>query len=62
MVAKHPHSRYLIPALALVGLNLVLLVDAFAEKMPAAFRWAPALLIGLTIAGTHFWTGPNPAE
>ncbi len=57
MVAKHPHSRYLIPALALVGLNLVLLVDAFAEKMPAAFRWAPALLIGLTIAGTHFWTG-----
>lgn len=59
MVAKHPHSRYLIPALSLVGLNLVLLADAFAEKLPAAFRWTPALAIGLTIAGVQFWTSRN---
>jgi 4-amino-4-deoxy-L-arabinose transferase-like glycosyltransferase len=59
LVAKHPHSRYLIPGLALAGLNLVLLADAFAEKLPAAFRWAPALLIGLTIAGVQFWTSGN---
>ena len=59
MVAKHPHSRYLIPGLALVGVNLVLLAEAFAEKLPAAFRWAPALLIGLTIAGVQFWTSGN---
>jgi hypothetical protein len=57
MVAKHPHSRYLIPGLALVGLNLVLLVDAFTPKMPAAFRYVPAVVIGLAIAGVHFWTG-----
>ncbi len=59
MVAKHPSSRYLIPALALVGLNLVLLVDAFAAKMPAASRYAPAVVISLMIAGAHVWTGRN---
>lgn len=56
MVAKHPNSRYLIPSLALVGLNLVLLADAFAEKMPDALRYVPSLVIGLTIIGVQVWT------
>lgn len=50
IVAKHPASRYLIPSLALVGLNLGLLVQIFSQRF-TAFPCAGLVLIAFLLIG-----------
>jgi hypothetical protein len=49
MVAKHPHSRYLVPGIALAGLNLILIAEAGAKYLPFARRSTVPLAIGLLV-------------
>ncbi len=53
MVARHPGSdRYLLPALSLAGLTLVLVIEAFSQKVSVAlgrYRYAPATIACLII-------------
>lgn len=54
IVAKHPASRYLIPALALVAVNLVVLLDVVRDKLPA-YRMPAILVIGVVILTYQVW-------
>ena len=54
IVAKHPASRYLIPSLALVGLNLGLLIQIFSERLTALPRIGFVLIAFLIIGIVQF--------
>ena len=54
MVAKHPASRYLIPSLALVGVNVVVLADILRDKF-LAYRVPLLLVAGLLIGSYQIW-------
>jgi hypothetical protein len=59
MVAKHPSSRFLIPSLALVGLNLALLAEVFGGTLRARYRHAAALAACLIIVVVQAWAIRN---
>ena len=56
IVAKHPASRYMIPSLALAGLNLGLLVQIFSQKF-TAFPRAGLVLIAFLLIGVVQFRG-----
>lgn len=54
MVAKHPASRYLIPSLALISVNMVVLFEVVREALPA-YRLPVLGLAVLIITSYQIW-------
>lgn len=54
MVAKHPASRYLIPSLALISVNVVVLFEVIRERLPA-YRLPLLGLAVLVITSYQIW-------
>jgi len=65
LVAKHPHSRYLVRGLALAGLNVLLLAEALTNQYSGAKRVVALTVVSIAIllaAGIHLKSGYSKAK
>jgi hypothetical protein len=65
LVAKHPHSRYLVPGLALAGLNVLLIAEALTDLYSGAKKVAALTAVSLAIllaAGIQLKSGYDKAK